>query len=191
MHELDLIPEDYRLLCSTRRSIKRFGIICIILLLGVLAGKVVLNKKVADVAGKIAVLEEQQQVVGEQEQQMVTLLQNRAAKERQLQFINMLEQGGGIEQIFVVFDRVMDKSVWFTRWQYQAASLVEESTDQGDQVNGDPMTMKVVGQAIDNTALSDFVDRLVAQPEIKNVKVNNATMISSANSTINFDMDIM
>ncbi len=184
MREMDLIPPDYRRVQGAKQILSRFGVLFVIVIVCLVAGKFFLNSKVSGVKEQILFLQEKQQVFETQNKQIADLKTERATVKNQLAFVEMLQQGGGAEEIFLVFDRVMDNTVWLEDWQYMAGKLSEGEDDQSE-----PMKILIRGRSIDHTALSGFVDRLTSQPEVSDVKVIRSAM-SSENKTVGFEMEI-
>ena len=189
MREMDLIPEDYRRNMSTRRLLIGFGVLYVVIIVGLVAGKVFQDSRTSTIKQKIETLENQQKTFTGQQKVIDELQIKKTAVQAQLDFVKMIQQGGGAGQIFLVFDRVLQhekNNVWMEAWQYTAADL---QTDQ--EKSDDRMSVTIRGQATDHEALSSFVERLIAQPEIMDVQVKNTSMIGADKTTVMFDMEII
>ena len=193
MREMDLIPEDYRRNRSTRRQYIGFGVLYIMIIIGLVAGKIFQDSRTATIKQQIESLQKQQQTLIDQEKINDDLLIKKSAVENQLAFVKMIQQGGGADQIFLVFDRVLQHQgnfVWMEAWHYTAANLDTDKQDNQKQ-SADHMLVTIRGQALDHEALSAFVNRLISQPEITDVEVKNTSMIGTGKTTVMFDMEII
>lgn len=186
MREMDLIPAEYRRNRNAKRMLSHFAALFVILIIGQVAGKLYLNSKLTHVKDQISTLQEKQRSLDEKKQLIASLKNDRQAVKNQLAFVDMLQQGGGAEKIFLVFDRVMDMTVWLEDWKYEAANLSTEDNDQNQS-----MKVMIRGKALDQAALSSFIDRLMSQDEITDVRVLNSAMASGQNTTVNFNLEIL
>ncbi|GEM_PF-5066922 len=184
MREIDLIPTDYRRQQRVREMLIGFGILYVILIAAVIAGKFYLDHRVDDVNTRIRSLEEDQKKLAEQQRVIDKLKKDRDAVEKQLQFVKLLQEGGGADQIFLVFDRVLDRSVWMDEWQYETADPVSDKDEK------DRRRISIIGKAVDHAALSRFVDRLLDQPEIEDVAVKKTAMIDRTSNAVSFEMEL-
>lgn len=98
----------------------------------------------------------------------------------------MLQDGGEAEKVFLTFDQALDNTVWMQEWNYVAGNLAGEKTDEASS-----MIILVRGQALDHTALSGFVERLMTQPGVKNVHVRRSAIQDQASGTVSFEMEII
>lgn len=182
MREMDLIPEDYRRIQETKKQLTGFGVLYAILILVLVVGKFYLNTKISKVTDQIKVVEQQQESLNQRKKVITTLEKDRSAVEKQLTFVELLQQGGSAEKTFLVFDKVLNKTVWMDEWHYLAADL---DVDQAKS-----MTIRIRGKALDHASLSGFVERLSSQPEITDVIVNNSAMTNKLDNIVTFDMSI-
>lgn len=195
MREMDLIPEDYRRTQTARKLLIGFGIFYALIIAGLLVGKIILEGRVSSIQENIKIFEKQNQILTEQQQINKDLKEKKTAVGNQFAFVKMLQQGGGADQIFLVFDRVLGMdllkgekgNVWMDAWSYTAANLVSEDEKNKAQ----QMTIIINGRARDHEALSIFVERLIKQPEINDVQVKNTSMVGLDSSTVVFNMEIM
>lgn len=189
MSEIDLIPSDYRSGLWRRRALKIFGISCGAIMVTTAAATATFSSTTSRIESQIADLEAQRAVTAQQRAELEALDGQRTEFEKQLDLLQGLRSGAAADAMFVTVDRALeDHGVWFTRWQFQRAGvLVAEQQDEvytgyfivvpeGERNNDDPdlqveTRMTIEGQAVDHSALSDFVDGLFAQPEIVDVRV--------------------
>ncbi len=193
MREIDLVPADYRRDQNTRKQLLGFGVLFVLIIVGLVAGKVFQDSRITTIKNQIGLLEKQQQILVDQQKIIDELQIKKTAVQNQLGFVKMIQQGGGAGQMFLVFDRVLQHEqnmIWMDSWQYIAANLqVENQTDK--KKNDDRMSVTIRGQAIDHEALSSFVERLIEEPEITDVHVKNTSMVDKDKATVKFDMEII
>lgn len=195
MREMDLIPEDYRRIQITRKLLIVFGLFFVLVILALASGKIVLESKVSVLEEQIKIFEKNNQNVIEQQKINTDLKGRKAAIENQFDFVKLLQEGGGADQIFLIFDRVLgmevaqdgQRNVWMDAWNYKAANLISKKDKEREQ----KMMISVQGRARDHEALSIFVERLIEQPEINDVQVKNTSMVGTDTSTVVFSMEIM
>jgi len=193
MREMDLIPEDYRREQNTRKLLIGFGTLYVVIIVGLIGGKVFQDSRTSTMNNQIKTLEKQQETLIGQQKIVDELRIKKTAVQNQLSFVKMIQQGGGAGQMFLVFDRVLQheqNKIWMDGWQYTAANLqVDSQIDEKD--SDDHMSVIIRGQAIDHEALSSFVERLIAEPEITDVQVKNTSMVDKDKTTVKFDMEII
>ena len=189
MREMDLIPEDYRRNQNTRHLLIGFGVLYVMIIVGLVAGKVFQDSRTSTIKQQIESLQKQQQTFTDQQKVIDQLRIKKMAVQNQLTFVKMIQQGGGAGQMFQVFDRVLQQgnnNIWMDAWQYTAADLQTDLEKSDDR-----MSVTIRGQAIDHEALSSFVERLISQPEITDVQVKNTSMVGTDKTTVVFDMEII
>lgn len=186
MHEMDLIPESYRRVQKAKRMLIGFGALYVLLITLIIAGKVVLNMNTTKVNNQMTILQEEKKTITEQDIEISRLKSERTVVLKQLEFVELLQKGGAAGKTFQVFDRVLNNTVWMDEWSYQAVALEEQDSEQKNLLD-----IKVKGKAIDHAALSAFVERLLAEPEINDVVVIKSAMLAKGESIVSFDMEIM
>jgi len=190
MREMDLIPEDYRRHLSTRRMLIGFGVLYALIAVALIAGKVFQDLRISTIKQQIETLEQQQQTIVDQRKMIDKLRLKKSAVENQLVFVKMIEHGGSAGQVFMVFDRVLQhekNKVWLQAWQYTAAHL--DANDKDGEYG--KMSVIIQGQAIDQGAVSSFVESLISQPEITDVQVKNMSRSGVDKNTVMFEMEII
>ncbi len=192
MREMDLIPEDYRRDQNMRRLLIGFGVLYVVIIIALVAGKFFQDSRITNVKQQIETLEKQQETLAGQQKINDELQIKKTAVHNQLAFVKMIQKGGGAGQIFLVFDRVLQhekNNVWMESWKYTAANLqVEKNTDKK---NDEHISVTIRGKALDHEALSSFVRDLVSQPEITDVQVKDTSMVDAESSTVTFYMEII
>lgn len=196
MSEIDLIPSEYRSRLWQRYALKILGLSssAIVATTAVAAGA--FSSTTSRIESQIADLEAQRAVTSQQRAELEALNGQQIEFEQQLDLLQGLRSGAAADAMFVTVDRALeDHGVWFTRWQFQRAGvLVAEQQNEvysgyfivvpeGEVGNGDSnwqveTRMTIEGQAIDHSALSEFVDGLFAQPEIVDVRVQKTLLRS-------------
>ena len=188
---MDLIPADYRRQLSLARSVRRsalsFGLL--LLVAGGLYGA--LHYGVREDAKKIRALEVEKAISTQQR----LVLEDLKAKDKRLAsklaILEHLRGGAAAQNMFVAIDQALDgHTVWFSEVSFRrAGQAVSRDADkpkpgsnyfilipQGDGAKPTPAWqikthMEIKGQAMDHSALSAFVRRLLSQPEVGTVRV--------------------
>ena len=187
MTDVNLIPGDYTRQQKIRRVVRRF-LYCFaaLLLLGVAAG-IALGTVYNHEKSRSEKLKSGELLLEEQKKQ----LDQFAAKKEDLQIrLNMLEHlrgGPPAKQMFIAIDKAINESVWITKLNFSRAADERESDQEGRStgyfivvpqegqekpwsISGD---INITGMALTHSALAEFVNLLVAQPQIKSVQVQN------------------
>ena len=191
MTDVNLIPGDYTRQQNIRKTVKRF-IYCFaaLLLLGFVARTalgVVYNYE----KSRAEKLKSGEVLMEEQKKQLDQL----AAKKEGLQFrLDMLEDlrgGPPAKEMFVILNKAINESVWFTKINFSRADEERDSSLKGrstgyfivvpkeEQERADKTSwqntgrINITGMSLTHSALAEFVNRLLAQPQIKTVQVQN------------------
>lgn len=186
MREMDLIPADYRRIRTSRQILIGFAVVYAVVIITVFAGKLLLNARIKSVNHQITQLQEAHQTLESQQQVINDLQKERGDVEKKIAFVEMLQQGGNADKMFLIFDQVLDNTVWMQEWSYTAGNLADDENDQTP-----PMMILIRGQALDHTALSGFVKRLMAQSVVKDVHVRRSAITDQASGTVSFEMEIL
>jgi len=210
MSDIDLIPQAYRTWRWQSRWIKRTA-----LLLGGLVGILILGSSALGVAtanarSRVEALQHRQAVTAQQRADLERLGAEKTEYERQFRLLSGLRSGAAAEDMFVTIDRTLTSDdVWFLEWQFQRAGVMageEVRTvntgyfivvpEGADQLAADDLRvqthMTIRGQARDHSALSGFVRRLFAQPEIDDIRIGRTTLNrSKQTSTVSFDLEVV
>ena len=211
MNEIDLFPEDLRRRLMFTRWFKRAAISSLLLSLLILATFFVLRHASAEITAQIEYFQGQREISNANRQQLKLLSQKKQDLQQQLNLLSGLRSGASAEQMFVMIDRALPgPEVWLTNWKFRRA---------GTQVEAGPETvstgyfivipagsntreketwkiethMSIEGQALDHSAMSDFVRNLTLQPEIENVRIVNTRLGREVNQTklVDFSLDII
>lgn len=207
MNDIDLIPQAYRTWLWQSRWMKRSA-----LLLGGLVGMLVLSSVALGVAttnakSRVEALQQRQAVTAQQRTDMERLGEEKSDLQHQFRLLSGLRSGAAAGDMFVTIDRALiSDDVWFLEWQFQRAGVMageEVRTvntgyfivvpDGAEQLAADDIRvqthMTIRGQARDHSALSGFVRRLFAQPEIDDVRIRR-TVLNRGNQTGTVDFDL-
>ncbi len=212
MADIDLIPREYRHWLWQLTWLKRSAAgLCAALLLTT-AGYFYLDVSAAATQKKLQALQQQQAITQQQQQALEQLSNSKAELTRQWTLLNGLRGGTSVESILAVIDRALvDQQVWFLDWEFarsgHAAKPRQQTSSSGYFVvatgnnRGEPgmpgrwqvdTHITITGQALDHAAFSGFVQRLLKQVEIADVKVVK-TALSRINDVniVNFDIAIL
>lgn len=210
MSDIDLIPQAYRTWLWQARWIKRSA-----LLLGGLAGLLIVSSMALGVAtanakSRVEALQQRQAVTAQQRADMERLGVEKSELEQQFHLLSGLRSGAAAGDMFVTIDRALtSEDVWFLEWQFQRAGVMAGEDvrtvntgyfivvpDGAEQLAADELRvqthMTIRGQARDHSALSGFVRRLFAQPEIDDVRILRTALNSGRQTSIvNFELAVV
>ena len=199
---MDLIPQDYRNYIQVVRMARLTAIATAALLLLFLAlyGALVYASKsnqaiVEDMERKRAVIDQQQLVLD-------SLRGEKAILDKRLSVLEGLRGGAPAQDMFVAIDRSLEgQEVWFTSWSFKRSG--SEAPRQAEGVStgyfivipkgegAKPQPewhisthMEIRGQARDHAALSRFVQRLLTQPQVADVRVINTQIRKYTQMTV-------
>ncbi len=212
MADIDLIPREYRYWLWQLQWLKQSAVGLSGVLALATAGYLYLDITAAATQKKLQTLQQQQAITQQQQQELEQLSNSKAELARQWTLLNGLRGGTSVESILTVIDRALvDQQVWFLDWEFaragHAAKRPRQSSNSGYFVissgknKGEPSMpdrwqvdthITIKGQAIDHAAFSGFVQRLLQQAEIADVKVVKTALsrISDVN-IVNFDIAIL
>lgn len=194
MPDIDLIPSDYRQRLVRLRQLKLHAAAAILLAAGCASAYAGLNYARRQLQVEVDQLQQAKAVTEVQRNELARL----QAEHTQLSERARLQAGlsGGLtaQHMFLLVDRALrGDEVWFTRWNFQrsgkhhdqpaeaAASgyilSMPKAAGQADAKTWRIDTqMTIQGQARDHAALSAFVGRLIAQPEVDTAQLLKASL---------------
>jgi Tfp pilus assembly protein PilN len=210
MQEFNLIPADYREREQIQRKCTVFAISLFGLIL-ILAGlHIVVHKVTSSLKSEIEILENGKTLKQQQQQKFTDLLTQERSLTKRLEIFNAIRGGPPIRQLFTALDRILDGSVWFTQMKFQRSgeivenkpetshngyfiTIPDETSSTGNAKTWQLQTrLEIAGQAIDHSKLSQFVNKLIAQPEIEDVKVLNTNLKTYVSTqAVEFNMIII
>ncbi|OIN05588.1 PilN domain-containing protein [Oceanisphaera psychrotolerans] len=195
MHELELIPPDYR---AGRLIIRRciFGVTMLtVASLLLLLAVVLLSRHNDQQENQIFAMQQQQNDIRYQQNQLQELIRARSSLQRELRFLEGLRSGVTVSELLDATDRALgDNPVWFQEWSFRrASSLVdkpagtstqgyfilikaEDSPATGQEALKLDMKMTIRGQSDDHLALSHFLRQLSEQPQIAEVNLSRTSL---------------
>jgi hypothetical protein len=204
MHELDLIPASYREQLKVKRWFRLFFIsvtITILIISGLKFFVVNSTKKLSD---KIEVLQKNKVVNLELQKNYNDLVEQEIKLKKDLEVLKGLQGGPSTKQILLAIDKAMQNGVWFTQWSFnrfrEITPIQPDTVQTGyfiiipqETANSSPGNqqawkltthMEISGQALDHTNFSSFVNKLIQQPEIADVKVVNTSLNSNLSTQV-------
>ena len=210
MNEIDLIPSDYRTQRWQRRALKMFAIGCSVIVATTVLGAGALSHSTTRIQRQATALEARRDVTGQRRAELEALSRRQVELEQQLAVLEGLRGGAAAATMSVTIDRALaDHTVWFTRWQFERAGVLideeqanvhtgyfvvvpEGEHDGSGSASQVETHMTIQGQAIDHSALSEFIDGLFAQPEIVDVRVQQTSLRRyPQTSVVDFDLAIV
>ncbi|MDO7710404.1 MAG: hypothetical protein MUQ51_02105 [Pseudomonadota bacterium] len=209
MSEFDLVPSEYRKKTKLKARLKLMVFVYVLLVLVIYFANVMLDKKVQSVEILVKKHQEGKQLFLQDQQRYNDLHSTITSLQRRLETLNALRGGPSAIAIFEMLERVIGKDVWVDSWDYsregESTKAIPGSVDMGYTIvvqegNGSQENqawrwnthMALNGEAMDYSSLAEFVQALLLQPEIEDVKVQktNLKQYSSA-SVIDFSLDII
>ena len=205
MAEIDLIPSDYRNRVVIFDWLRRLIVALVVfMLLGVVIYVVleVANKRLGE---DVESLQNRQKSIVLDRDALREISEKRDHFQRQWEMLKNLRDSKAAEKMFVIVDRAISAGdVWFLSWEFQRSDTFveflpdspgedyfvvlsgnkDDGTGEALQIN---THMTIKGQASDHSALSKFVRRLYEQPEVKDVRILNTSLMNAA-KVVNFDM---
>ena len=191
MAELNLIPGDYERQRNIRRVVKIFLFFAAALLLLGIAGRIALGLASNYEKSRAEKLKTGEVLMLEQKQQYDALAATKEGLQLRLDMLEHLRGGPPAREMFIVIDRAINESVWFTKLNFSRAEEEDKSRPKGrstgyfivvpqDELVSSPKEqvqnsgeIKITGRALTYSALAEFVNLLVAQPQIRAVQVQN------------------
>lgn len=189
MSEIDLIPQDYHNRLRVARLMKGFVISTIGLVLITASIYGALEYLIERDSRVVASLEQKKAAATQQRQALNDLLARSRTLTDKLEVLERLRGGAAAQDMFIAVDRALDgETVWFTHWSFRRAGKAAPQAPKtlntgyfiviprGQGPGAAPAWqigthMEIRGQAIDYAALSNFVKRLLNQPQIGDVRV--------------------
>lgn len=207
-HDIDLIPASYKERLKIQHWCHIFfvavGVIFVVT--GLL--RFSLGSKNKTIQTTISTLQRDKSFNLEQLQKYNDLLTVERQLQKKLEILDGLRGGPPIRQILMVIDRVLNGNVWFLQWSFKRAGEItdvqpetvqtgyfiiipQENSQNGKQQTWKLNThMEINGQARDHSSFSTFVQDLLKQPEINDIKVVN-TQVRSYVDTQVIDFNIV
>ncbi|NKB35812.1 MAG: hypothetical protein GKR93_01400 [Gammaproteobacteria bacterium] len=208
MHDLNLIPEDYVQTQKLRVLLSAFLVVLALLLSGLGVARYILSDKLSRIENEISKYEYDKNTLHQQHQTLQKLSEEKNLLENKVAVLRTLRDGLPARQMFIVMNKVLDKSIWFNNWSFRRAGEFGDYDDQSGRpelkalLHGNQKSlaerawklsthMEINGRTLDHTYLASFVNRLITQPEIEDVKVlRTSTIRQSETDAIDFNLAI-
>ncbi len=201
MHDIDLIPQEYRMRVELARLLRTYGLVAAaIVVLGLGTTGIFMGMN-SSLARHIGSLQGETAISDQQRIQLEALRDLRDRSERQLELLTQLRSGTSAREIFITLDNALDgDDIWFRKWTFKRAmealdeaqiTLRQQNRDEGffivipvgqtDREYWEIRThMTIDGEARNHQVLSRFVGQLYAQPAIEDVKVLQTSLQRTA-----------
>lgn len=193
-HEIDLIPASYRERLKIQRWCQLFlAALALVILLTVFI-RLGLNSKNQSIQTAISTLQRDKSFNLQQQQTYNDLLTAERKLNKNLEILDGLRGGAPVRQTMRVIDRVLNDNIWFLQWSFKRAGEIvnlppqtvqtgyfiiipQENSRVGKQQTWKLEThMEIKGQARDHSSFSLFVQDLLNQAEIEDVKIVDTQM---------------
>ena len=210
MAELDLIPQDYRNWLKQRWMFRQYIIAFAVLNVIVLASSGVLAQMSKSAMQTVRELQSQSAITEQQQVQLEQLREQQTEYERRWSLLRGLRAGAAVEDIFRIIDSSLtNNDLWFVDWRFRRAGVVvdgetrdvetgyflivlEDGSYNGNTEWQVETHMTVNGQARDHQALSNFVRALFEQESIRDVSVQQTSLIDYAGGrVVQFELAII
>lgn len=209
MSDVDLVPGHYRRLQRLRATLRRSGVVAVLVLVCIGVAKAGLVQGVQIKQRELGQLRTVKTGLLSQKAHVKGLEMEKSDLERQLALLDGLRGGPAAKQTLLAVDRALNGNVWFLSWAFRrTGELVEEApemvntgyfivvpaqnSDEPDRAWRLRSHMEIRAQAADHSALATFVRELVEQPEVEEVKVVN-TRVHRYTSTqvVSFELAVV
>lgn len=209
MSEIDLIPESYRRERWVKRRVKQFGVVYGALLICIVGAKSFVHLSINEQTLEVERLRNDKQSVLEQRARLDELHGEKAKLEERLAVLEGLRGGPPSKQVFLGIDGALNGKVWFVDWTFKRAGefvepkaatvntgyfiiVPEDETNTSARAWQMRTHMEIKAQALDHSALADFVRRLSQQKIIENVKVlDTRSQRKNAISVVDFELAVV
>ncbi len=187
MNDFDLVPASYRQRLA-RKRLARIGIAATAALVVVAgAASLAVGYWIDSLRNEIAELERQQAISTQQRNTIASLNKEKAALEQQWRLLEGLRSGMPAKAMMESVQSALTEEgeVWFDDWRLRRAGIVTERETapnqpgyfiiikrQGNAEDWRSQThMTIKGKAWDHSKLSEFAQRLLQQPNVRDVHV--------------------
>lgn len=209
---MNLIPEDYRRYLQQLFMLQRWGMAMIAIIVISVSISITLNYKADEFQQEVAVLEKKKAISSQQRNHLQNLQKDHNKLRVKHGVLEKLRGGALAKNMFVTVDRALDgNDVWFKSWRFDRAGsktsepekavntgyfIVIPESDSSNNKTSEAWeiqtSMEVDGEAKDHEALASFVQRLLQQPQIGEVRILNTQQQAHADITVvNFKLAIV
>lgn len=210
MGDIDLIPQAYRTRRWQTRWLKSTAWLVAGLTGTLMLTWAVLGLAIDNTRADVAVLQNKLSHTAQQQADIERLGAEKTELERQFRLLSNLRSGTAAGDMFVTIDRALTSDdVWFRNWKFERAGVMVgeqvETVNTGyfvvvpegaEQLAPDELriqtNMEIRGQALDHSALSSFVRRLIVQPGIDDIRIRRTSLIDRNRAdTVDFELAVI
>lgn len=207
MSEFDLIPAEYRQIRDLKNKTKVFFIVFATLIVLIIISKVMLENNINKLGSSVKNFQQDKQIIQQEQQRFNDLSQSIKTLNSRLQILNGLRSGLPVVDSFRLLDRVLTDDIWIDSWdflregEWQEAKpetvntgyfiVIPKTENKPEQAWRLNTNMVIKGKAMSHSILAEFVQKLLKQPEIDDVKVNRTSLRQyTATSVVVFTLAI-
>ena len=210
MSDIDLIPRAYRTRRWQTRWLKSTAWLVAGLTGTLMLTWAVLGLAIDNARTDVAALQNKLSHTAQQQADIERLGAEKTELERQFRLLSNLRSGTAAGDMFVTIDRALTSDdVWFRNWKFERAGVMVgeqvETVNTGyfvvvpegaEQLAPDELriqtNMEIRGQALDHSALSSFVRRLIVQPGIDDIRIRRTSLIDRNRAdTVDFELAVI
>ena len=209
MSEIDLVPTDYRRSIRLRRWLRRFVVVYAALVIGIVVGRGLLGWTLSARYRDAEELQAAEQARTVQQAELSQLFRETDEMRRRLSILAGLRGGISTVDMLVSMDRALDGDVWFLDWTFRRAGELVDEQPKGVQTGyflvipieeeDEPNRawrmqthMEIQGQARDHSTLAGFVNRLLDEPRIAQVRIVRTHVRSVASvEVVDFEIAVV
>lgn len=187
MHEMDLIPGDYRQDLKLQRSVRLFLLACLAVLCLTGLTKALLTYLTWHESQQTVQLKRQQQIWTQNQIRSETLRQQKGIAQQQLNALEALRGGDRVPVFLQAVDQAFSEGIWFDSVHFMRGhgtatpANLPGSAHVGVLVlpNGAEdktafeinQNIEVVGHALNHSLLAEFMNKLGAQPGVADLRL--------------------
>ncbi len=209
-HEIDLIPASYRERLKIQRWCHLFLAALALIVVLTIFIRFGLNSKNQAIQTAISSLQRDKSFNLRQQKTYNNLLTAERRLNKNLEILEGVRGGVPVRKIMILIDRVLNDNIWFLQWSFRRAGEIvslppqtvqtgyfiiipQENSQIGKQQAWKLEThMEIKGQARDHSSFSLFVQDLLNQDEIEDVKIVDTQVQTYADTqVVNFNIVIL
>lgn len=211
MSEIDLIPDDYVHWQGQKRVLRWLALVAIGVIALMSLVTVGLKWQAADTEQALNRLQAEKSITLRQQQRLESLATDHRKFDGQWQLLNGLRGGTRAETIIAVIDQVMEEdSIWFKDWRFERSGshvepefvepskgtyviALDPSTGSGTKTWGIDTSLNIKGGADDHAAFSKFVQTLLLQGVVADVRIvsTSSSPSNEDSNRIEFEIDVL
>lgn len=165
MSSFDLVPQDYRLQLAQQKLLAQFGALLALLCLVLIASYLLLAWLNNQHQTQLETLQAEQVIKQQQINSYQRLRHQQSNLKSQVEQLAQFQGSGATHRLLESVETAAAAgNVWLTHWRYTRQPATQ------------PHQVELHGDAIDNGALSDFVQQLLRSPNIVDAGITRSTM---------------